>query len=74
LIESGLGLDLRGKIAATVVSGGYELLELRAISLSLEDVFLQLTTEEKTAEEKTIEEKIVEEKIVEEKIVEEKTA
>ncbi|MFN0107597.1 MAG: ABC transporter ATP-binding protein [Blastocatellia bacterium] len=49
LIESQLGLDLRGKIAATVVSNGFELLELRAIKLSLEDIFMQLTTDEKTA-------------------------
>ncbi|MEK7830176.1 MAG: hypothetical protein AAB401_03775, partial [Acidobacteriota bacterium] len=48
LIESELGLDLRSGIAKTVISGGFELLELRAVSLSLEDIFLQLTTEEKT--------------------------
>ncbi|MDQ3011333.1 MAG: ABC transporter ATP-binding protein [Acidobacteriota bacterium] len=51
-IESGLGLDLRGKIAATVVGAGYELLELGAVSLSLEEVFMQLTTDEKAVEEK----------------------
>ena len=50
-IESGLGLDLRGKIAATVVGAGYELLELGAVSLSLEEVFMQLTTDEKAVEE-----------------------
>jgi ABC-2 type transport system ATP-binding protein len=46
-IESDLGLDLRGKIASAVIHSGYELLELRAISLSLEEIFMQLTTEEK---------------------------
>jgi ABC-2 type transport system ATP-binding protein len=46
-VESDLGLDLRGKIASAVVHSGYELLELRAISLSLEEIFMQLTTEEK---------------------------
>lgn len=51
-IDSELGVDLRGKIAATVVGGGLELLELRSISLSLEEIFMQLTTEEKTTEEK----------------------
>lgn len=51
-IESGLGLDLRGKIAATVVGAGYELLELGAVSLSLEEVFMQLTTDERAVEEK----------------------
>ncbi len=47
LVESELGLDLRGKLAATVIGSGFELLELRAVSLSLEDIFMQLTTEEK---------------------------
>lgn len=49
LIESDQGLDLRGRIAATVVNNGFELLELRAESLSLEEIFMQLTTEEKAA-------------------------
>jgi ABC-2 type transport system ATP-binding protein len=52
IVESDLGLDLRGKIAATVINSGYELLELRAISLSLEEIFMQLTTDEKAVEEK----------------------
>ena len=51
-IDSELGVDLRGKIAASVVGGGLELLELRSISLSLEEIFMQLTTEEKPSEEK----------------------
>jgi ABC-2 type transport system ATP-binding protein len=45
-VESESGRDLRAEIAARVVGGGFDLLELRAISLSLEDIFLQLTTEE----------------------------
>ena len=45
-IESTPGLDARGRLAAAIVSGGHELRELRAIRLSLEDIFLQLTTEE----------------------------
>ncbi|NDQ56823.1 MAG: ABC transporter ATP-binding protein [Acidipila sp.] len=45
-IESTPGRDVRGRLAAAVVSGGHELRELRAIRLSLEDIFLQLTTEE----------------------------
>ena len=44
-IES--GADLRAQIAARVVSGGFDLLELRAVTLTLEDIFMQLTTEEK---------------------------
>ncbi|MEP7338115.1 MAG: ABC transporter ATP-binding protein [Acidobacteriota bacterium] len=52
MVESDLGLDLRGKIAAAVVHSGYELLELRAISLSLEEIFMQLTTDESSVEAK----------------------
>jgi gliding motility-associated transport system ATP-binding protein len=46
IVESEPGTDLRGKLAAAVIGKGLELLELKAISLSLEDIFLQLTTEE----------------------------
>ena len=61
-VDSELGVDLRSKIAASVVGGGLELLELRSVSLSLEEIFMQLTTEEKTTEEKMTEEKTTEEK------------
>jgi ABC-type multidrug transport system ATPase subunit len=47
LVEIAQGLDLRAPIAARVVHHGFDLLELRAINLSLEDIFMQLTTEEK---------------------------
>ena len=47
-VESESGADLRAQIASRVVSGGFDLLELRAVNLSLEDIFMQLTTEEKT--------------------------
>ncbi|PYP87714.1 MAG: MFS transporter [Blastocatellia bacterium AA13] len=46
IIESESGTDIRGKLAAAVVGKGLELLELKSINLSLEDIFLQLTTEE----------------------------
>jgi gliding motility-associated transport system ATP-binding protein len=49
LVESEPGTDLRGKLAAATIAKGLELLELRAVSLSLEDIFLQLTTEETQA-------------------------
>jgi ABC-2 type transport system ATP-binding protein len=51
-VESEQGTDLRGKIAAQLVNGGFELLELRAVSISLEDTFRQLTTEETPLSEK----------------------
>ena len=40
------GQDVRPEVARTVVNHGYDLLELRSIGLSLEDIFLQLTREE----------------------------
>lgn len=46
IVESEPGVDLRGKLAAAVIGKGLELFELKAVSLSLEDIFLQLTTEE----------------------------
>jgi ABC-2 type transport system ATP-binding protein len=45
-VESERGRDLRNRIAACVVGQGFDLYELKAVSLSLEDIFLQLTTEE----------------------------
>ncbi len=45
-IEAAEGQDVRSQLAAKVVGQGYELFELRGVSLSLEDIFLQLTTEE----------------------------
>ena len=51
-VESEQGTDLRGQIAAQLVNGGFELLELRAVSVSLEDTFRQLTTEETPLSEK----------------------
>jgi ABC-2 type transport system ATP-binding protein len=45
-VESQQGHDIRRDLARTVVSSGWGLLELRPLRLSLEDVFLSLTTEE----------------------------
>ncbi len=47
-IDCELGQDLRETLAQFVVDQGYGLLELRPLSLSLEEVFLQLTREEST--------------------------
>jgi ABC-2 type transport system ATP-binding protein len=47
-IETNLGTDRRAEIAAMAVQRGWGLLELRTVSLSLEEVFLKLTTEEVT--------------------------
>jgi ABC-2 type transport system ATP-binding protein len=44
--ESTPGLDHRPEVARAVIGAGYDLLELRPVSLSLEEIFLQLTREE----------------------------
>jgi ABC-2 type transport system ATP-binding protein len=45
-VECELNSDLRRVLAATVVSQGWGLLELRGVSMSLEDVFINLITQE----------------------------
>lgn len=50
-IELAPGRDLRREISHTVVTNGWGLLELRAQQMSLEDIFLQLTTEEGSDDE-----------------------
>jgi ABC-2 type transport system ATP-binding protein len=44
--ESTPGKDIRPEVARAVVNQGYDLLELRPIGMSLEDIFLQLTRDE----------------------------
>ena len=46
LLESELGRDVREEVARVAVTSGWGLLELRPISMTLEDVFLQLTRHE----------------------------
>jgi ABC-2 type transport system ATP-binding protein len=45
-IEAAQGNDIRSQIAAKIVEKGWPLYELRGVSLSLEDIFLELTTED----------------------------
>jgi ABC-2 type transport system ATP-binding protein len=49
-VESERGRDVRRDIAQTVISSGWGLLELRPVRMSLEEIFLHLTTEEPAAE------------------------
>jgi ABC-2 type transport system ATP-binding protein len=54
VVEARQGQDLRSQIAAKIVGQGWPLYELRGENLSLEEIFLQLTTEDpaqKKAEE-----------------------
>ena len=46
-VESLQGRHIRADLARTVVNSGWNLNELRAVGLSLEDIFLQLTSAEK---------------------------
>jgi ABC-2 type transport system ATP-binding protein len=50
-ISSDRGRDIRRDLARTIVANNWGLLELRPSRMSLEEIFLSLTTEEK-AEEK----------------------
>jgi ABC-2 type transport system ATP-binding protein len=45
------GQDVRAQLAAAVVQGGWGLLELSRVGMSLEEIFLQLTQEESPAEQ-----------------------
>ena len=45
-VESERGRDVRRELAQAVVTGGWGLLELRPLRMSLEDIFLSLTTDE----------------------------
>ena len=46
-VESLQGCHIRPDLARAVVSAGWNLYELRAVGLSLEEIFLQLTASEK---------------------------
>ena len=48
-VESERGRDVRRDLARDIVTRGWGLLELRPMRMSLEDVFLQVTTEEPAA-------------------------
>ncbi|MBE9534101.1 MAG: ABC transporter ATP-binding protein, partial [Proteobacteria bacterium] len=50
LIETSRGQDLRPVLARTVVESGWQLRELKLQDLSLEDIFMQLVTDEGAGE------------------------
>jgi ABC-2 type transport system ATP-binding protein len=50
-VESLQGRSVRADIARSVVEAGWNLLELRAVGLSLEEIFLQLTAAESAAQQ-----------------------
>ena len=50
-IDSEKGADVRRDLSTAVVRGGWGLLELRPVRVSLEEIFLSLTTEERAGAE-----------------------
>jgi ABC-2 type transport system ATP-binding protein len=50
-VESVRGHDVRRDLAREVVTNGWGLLELRPLRMSLEEIFLQVTTEEAAQKE-----------------------
>ncbi len=50
-VDSDKGSDVRRELASAIVRGGWGLLEMRPLRVSLEDVFVSLMTEEKAADE-----------------------
>jgi len=46
-VECEKGQDIRDELASAIVSNGYSLLELKSTEMSLEDIFLKLTTKER---------------------------
>ena len=51
-VESAAGQDPRSKISEAIIQSGWTLLALEAVEMSLEDIFLKLTRDEKTEEPK----------------------
>jgi ABC-2 type transport system ATP-binding protein len=45
-VETAQGKDIRSAVAAKIVEKGWALFELRGVSLSLEEIFLELTTDD----------------------------
>ena len=50
-VEAQRGRDIRGDLARNVVQKGYDLVGLQRVGMSLEDIFLQLTTSDSGAAE-----------------------
>ena len=48
IVECPINIDPRGQITETIVKSGWTLLSIEAMDMSLEDIFLHLTTKEET--------------------------
>ena len=49
-MEAGRGLDLRTTISRVVISNSWGLLTIQLVGMSLEEIFLKLTTNEEIEE------------------------
>ncbi|SFM93095.1 ABC transporter ATP-binding protein [Thermodesulforhabdus norvegica] len=54
IIETDQSREVRPAVARVLVENGYGLLELKSVDLSLEEVFMQLVTEEKDLQEASV--------------------
>jgi ABC-2 type transport system ATP-binding protein len=45
-VQSELGIEIRAELASTVINSGWGLLRLDGVIMSLEEIFLRLTTED----------------------------
>ena len=46
MVQVEQNLDLRSIISKTIINNGWELLKLQNVDMSLEEIFLKLTTQE----------------------------
>jgi len=54
IVEAADGKDIRSAIAAKIVEKGWPLFELKGVSISLEDIFLELTTDDAAHAQQTV--------------------
>jgi hypothetical protein len=48
IVECPMNIDPRGQITETIIKSGWTLLSIDSMDLSLEDIFLRLTTKEES--------------------------
>jgi ABC-2 type transport system ATP-binding protein len=59
-VEAVSGGNIRPELAKAVVNGGWGLLEMKSLGLSLEDIYLQLIQAEQTVDEKSVADEVEE--------------
>jgi ABC-2 type transport system ATP-binding protein len=56
IVECPADQDLRGSLMRAIVQGGWTILSMGSVDMSLEDIFLRLTTEEESPDDEELEE------------------